>query len=263
METSFGLPTTLSSLAELKLFSAIVNDSVKLPDGNDTELLVAKHISELMNREMSSGLDFFSCETHWHRRFVYHFKRKFLFWAPVGGAAVLAMSSNAAMGQLGLEALSLFPGANMETATLAMESAQKTAASLTSSSAVPASTSVDTTSFVKEVDKLTKESFFETAIGVSTIGTATIAALTSVWSASFTPLGFRLSAYAAFLSLTQGIPIVLQEVVMHTIRVPFITTLSWFTNYRPGEKCENLEQLRRFHQVYLFDAQRMNEKINE
>ena len=68
-EVPFGLPTTVSSPAELKLFSAIYNSDVALPSpvaddaGSDGSAVsrvaeqceIADHIKSLMNRDLDSG----------------------------------------------------------------------------------------------------------------------------------------------------------------------------------------------------------------
>ena len=69
-EVPFGLPTTVSSPAELKLFSAIYNSDVALPSpaADDAgsggsavsssvaeQCEIADHIKSLMNRDLDSG----------------------------------------------------------------------------------------------------------------------------------------------------------------------------------------------------------------
>ena len=65
-----------------------------------------------------------------------------------------------------------------------------------------------------------------------------------------TPLGFQLTAYAAFMRLACGEPIVLQQMTMNTIRVPFVTSLSYFTVYRPGDIIGDAEDLATFYALH-------------
>ena len=41
-----------------------------------------------------------------------------------------------------------------------------------------------------------------------------------------------------------------QEVKIRTLKVPFVTTVSWFTNYRPGCPINSAHDLDLFHTVY-------------
>lgn len=259
-EMPFGYPTTLSSFGELQLFSAIYNEEVSITiedqdDPNSQE--IADHISTLMNRTLQSGLDFFENELSFVRRFLFYCRRESLFWIPASCAVVVPslLSSTIMSSLFGREPLSILPKAKVVVAQIANED--------TTVSAVGGATDISTSSslFSSLVSSPTLEGHAAStldfvAINGGALGAAVCVGIIatasrSAWLATFTPLGKRVSAFRAFERIRQREPIVIQEVQMNTLRVPFVTTISWFSRYRPGDKCESVEDLRALRSIYL------------
>ncbi len=255
LEVKYGLPTKIRSLRELEALSAIYNEDVKLSsewiesEEEDVKRAVeaAGHISSLMTRNLESGIDFFTEETRLERRFVYFLRRESYFWIPLSLLTVTPLlSSSTVMSNLfALESIPLLP-------KFLFSSSSPSSSSFSNISQLSDPTADDVTArILSDVSNTASESLCYLGSLGNGLAFAFIAASTrSIWLASFTELGFRLSAYSAFLRVIRGEPIVVQEMMMHTLRVPFITTISWFSNFRPGDRCRNLVDLRRIREIY-------------
>lgn len=294
IELRYGLPTTLNSLAELKLFSAIYNLEVALPDpqlhsetGSGSEsssssstsateealhLDTATKISQLMNRSLESGLEMYSVEDRVHVQFWWYFQRLAGFYLPLSLALLTpALASDAVMASLGLcEALPIAPFFGSADATLASLSAgdlslgvsidlESVGESLKSgvkgAAGTVAGTVTGSSSGAAEIDlNATMRSLNPLAYssGVATVAGLGVSVARAATKAIFnrTPLGFQVTAYEAFNRVTRGEPIVLQQMTMNTFRVPFITSLSYFSVYRPGDIIENVDDLAAFHTLH-------------
>jgi len=247
-----GIPTTIHSLAELKLFTSIYIEELKLPQqvinqGNkdnkfnkiiNEQITIANQISDLTKRKLESGLEFFTNEDKVSRRFLYYLQRQVSFWGPLGLVAAYALASPSVMNIVGIEPYFFLPPALLQDIP----------------SIVPESLEIKLDSEIKEIPMV------ESSAGICAAALATLVPIRSLWLSLTTPLGFRLTAYEAFCRIARGEPTVFQEVKMHTLRVPFLTTLSWFTNYRPGNKITSTEELVRFHRMHLMKVDSLKEQ---
>jgi len=102
-------------------------------------------------------------------------------------------------------------------------------------------------------------SFTKTSLGMCAAAMSVYIPSRSLWLSLLTPLGFRLTAYEAFCRISRREPTVFQEVKMHTLRVPFLTTLSWFTNYRPGDIIDSPDKLTKFHSMQLMKVSHLTQ----
>jgi len=245
VEVRSGLPTMIHSLAELKLFTAIYSEQIRLPEpsadnnGNgfgdansriiNEQIQIANNISDLMSRRLESGLEFFASETNVFYRFAYHFQRQTIFYAPVSLFAAWVLSSAALMNLVGVEAWYFLPEL---------------------SDNMPEFIAVLTGPDVSHT---------ESSLGFCTAAMSIYVPTRSLWLALLTPLGFRLTAYDAFLRISRREPTVFQEVKLSKLTVPFITTISWFTNYRPGDTIDNAEKLAIYHRLHLMKLGSANE----
>lgn len=228
IELKYGQATTLTSYSELMLFSAIYNEEVSLPSKskettNDEETLlnsqiqIANYIGNLYKRGLTSGIDFYSVEESFSRKFGYHFPRQAALWIPTCILFFPFIASASAMSYIGMEPLGL---AELGLAELVQTVKNKD-------------------------DMLTDVEYGLVLGGVVSMLLTTFRSL----YLSFSPLGFPLTAYKAFKCLCDGVPICLQEVQMKTVRVPFLTTIVYFTKYRPGDLIENSYQLEKFYHM--------------
>lgn len=252
LEIRNGIPTTIRSLAELKLFAAIYVEEMKLPeniaiangfgDHNskivNEQIQIANNISDLMSRKLESGLDFFTDETNILRRFAYHIKRQTLFWAPLCLVTAYALSSTSLMRTAGVDPYFFLPPALLQEV----------------SSNLPEFMRVNVDGEVPDV------TLRESSLGICGGVLSAYVPSRSFFLSLLTPLGFRLTAYEAFCRIARREPTVFQEVKMHTMRVPFFTTLSWFTNYRPGDIIDSPQELEKFHRMQLMDVKQLTQK---
>jgi len=248
-----GNPTTINSFAELKLFTTIYVEALKLPRltisrGNREEsknnnkepiineqIMIANQISDLTKRKLESGLDFFSDENMVSRRFFYYLRRQVSFWGPLSLVAAYALASSSVMNLAGMEPyFFLPPDLSQEFSNFFLQ--------------VP-----------KVDDKLPDVRIIDSSAGICASALSVFVPIRSLWLSLTTSLGFQLTAYETFCRIARGEPTVFQEVQMHTLRVPFLTTLSWFTKYRPGDKITNSEELTRFHSMHLMKADDLKE----
>jgi len=248
VEIHSGLPTMIHSLAELKLFTSIYNEQVRLPkpladnNGNgfgdknsriiNEQIEIANNISDLMSRRLESGLEFFTNETNVFYRFAYHFRRQTLFWAPISLVAAWVLASSSLMDLVGLESWFFLPELPDNLPQLLRSSV------VTEPPDIP---------------------FTESSLGICTAAMSVYIPSRSLWLALVTPLGFRLTAYDAFLRISRRQPTVIQEVRLSTLTVPFITTFSWFTNYRPADTINSPDELAIYHRLQLMKLGSANE----
>lgn len=276
MEVRTGQPTTIRSFAELKLFSAIYNEDVTLPDRlstqqevdegrsqeeahSDVQLSVARLLSSLNTRRLESGLQVFSEETRTSRRFLWHFHRQSLFFIPLALLVVCpALSSTYLSDLLQLQAMPLWPGWP-DTTEHALESLNAGAQLLRDGveSAVHPSTPARLADTIWQSGKFVSDwvaqgKFLEYSVGVGTVAGTSAGLLRSLWLSVFdvTPLGYAVTSYEAFNRVVRGDPIILQEMTLHTLRVPFVTTISWFTLHRPGDRISSPKDLEDFCDMY-------------
>jgi len=249
-ELSHGQPTTLCSLAELKLFSCIYNLEVELPstdsgqDQGSETLRIAHLISKLMNRELASGLETFSVENSLAKRFLWYFQRDLAFWLPAALILVTpTLASETVMTAFGLEAMKMFPFSTFASLSQYVQTLPAVIEE-TVNSGLQGSSGVSTADLAGRLC-----SYSVNIAGLFGMGMASLRAL---WKTIFdaTPMGYKITAYDAFLRIARGEPVVLQQMAMHTFRVPFITTISFFTPYRPGDVVSNLEDLAAFANIH-------------
>eukprot|EP00467_Chlorarachnion_reptans_P015572 CAMPEP_0114499650 /NCGR_PEP_ID=MMETSP0109-20121206/7535_1 /TAXON_ID=29199 /ORGANISM="Chlorarachnion reptans, Strain CCCM449" /LENGTH=397 /DNA_ID=CAMNT_0001677241 /DNA_START=60 /DNA_END=1250 /DNA_ORIENTATION=+ len=244
IELPHGRRTTLSSFAELKLFSSIYNKEVPLPssvasegvekedeENGEKALRIAHLISRLMNRDHASGLEMFSVEDSPAMRFFWHFKRHVVFWLPAALIVVTpALASETVMSVFGLEAMQMFP---FKSASSLAQCVKELPAVLKDTAKSGMSSGGDRSGGAGVLG----DSLFEYSVSVAGLIGIGGAGLRGLWKTAFdsTPMGYSITAYDAFLRITRGEPVVLQQMMMHTFRVPFITTISYFCPYRPGD----------------------------
>ena len=261
IELKYGLPTTLRSLSELKLFSAIYNTEVAIPSpsecGNAAEaqhLRSAHMISEVMNRALESGVEMYSVEERSSVQFVWYLQRLAGFWLPIALAVLTPLlASDAAMATLGLDALPIAPFVGSTDETLeSLKGAASAAAAVDLRSVIdPAMLGESIKSGVQGVTgsvggsvgggvsgailggggaavdhvavegaaRLTSLHPLHYSSGVAAAAGGAWAVLRAASKTIFnaTPLGFQLTAYAAFMRLARGEPIVLQQMTMNTV----------------------------------------------
>ncbi len=84
------------------------------------------------------------------------------------------------------------------------------------------------------------------------VGAAAVISLAkSVNKALFMMNGYQICPYNAFRRLARAQAIVLQERTIHSFNVPFTLSITWFTNYRPGDSCSSRQDLETFSEIYL------------
>lgn len=209
MEVKYGLPTKIRSLRELAALSAIYNEDVELSsewtESQDEDVRraveAAEHISTLMTRNLESGIDFFTEENRIERRFLYFFRREMYFWLPGSLLTITPMLSSKTFTNnvLGIDAVPFLPEF-----------------SSSSPKAISPVVAEDlATQVMIDMSNTASESLCQIGALGSGLTFALIAASSrSMWLASFTELGFRLSAHAAFLRVIRGESIVVQEMMV-------------------------------------------------
>ena len=275
-ERRFGLPSTINSFAELKLFSHIYNQDLVLPPPLPTDSPtvleqrgIVKGIGSLMTRTLDSGMYFYTYETRLAKRFVYHMMRKMMFWTPVAVTTIVFLASSPAfMGSVcGVEALPFLPWSGVEESTVAASSAaidldalppdvQDAAAALKATHEILTNVETAIDPALRDSVKDLETSLLDTArdmgsLAVSLTAATTISFCRSAWQALFTHLGYQICSYEAFKLLARGKKIMLQERIMHSFRVPFTFSVTWFTDYRPGDSCSSAQELHDFCKLYL------------
>jgi len=255
-----GMPTMISSLPELKLFTAIHFQEIKLPeplsvtDGDGFEekknmriineqIEIAHNISALLSRRLESCVDFYASETRFFRKMFFHSYRQIVFWVPTSLVAAYVLSSSYFMSRAGLEPWFLLPPTIMQEISVFLHD-------LLFNHSI-------------EVIEYPDIPFTESSLGFCLAAVSVYIPSRCVWLSLFNPLGIHLTVYETFCRMTRGEPSVFQELQIHTFRIPFLTTLSWFTHYRPGDIIDTPCKLVKYKNMQLAKVSDFIESASE
>ena len=253
-EFRFGLPTTLSSFAELKLFSSIYNKDVPIPPPlpGDTpamlrEKTIAENISAIKTRSIESGMHFHANESSVFRRFVSAFGQKMVFFTPMLLVGVVGLTSSTyVMDSIGWGTIPLVPTDN--------------AAEVAGLPEVGSDMADPVLAAAEETAEKAEAALFKFmracgSVEVAIMAAAAISVVRSAQQVLSGPSGFQICSYTAFKKLARGEPIVLQERIIKSFDIPFSVSYSWFKNYRPADLCSSAEELAIIAGIYLNDFQ--------
>ena len=250
-ETRFGLPTSLSSFAELKLFSLIYNQSINFPPPSPDDspsVLKQKQIAEtiraLKTRSLESGMYFYTYEGSILRRFIYDLGRKLMFWTPVFLVGLVGLtSSTSVMSFVGLETIPLF---SIEDATQ-LASLPEPAIDVNVYDPVQTGAEIGAATVREVLDYMKINGSVHVAFAAA-IATSVARSFSQI---IYNPSGYQICSYSAFKKVARGERMVLQERVLRNLRIPFGISLHWFVTYRPAEFCSSLEDLTVAADLYL------------